>query len=161
MKPIISLLFSLLLVTAQSGIAYAAAPIVVTDVNNVPISPVDDIPPTSTRVIATSGNVANAAATATIPAVAAKTNYLTGFDVTGTGATVGQVALVTITGLAGGTLTYTLTSVTGTTSSNTNLIRTFDKPLPASGVNVAIVVSCAALGAGSTNNVTNAFAYVK
>lgn len=139
----------------------AAAPIVITDVNNNPISPINLIPPDATSVVATSGNVAAAAAAATLPAVAAKTNYLEGFDITGTGATAGQAVVVTVTGLLGGTITYTIASATGVTVGNTPLSIRFPAPKPASAVNTAITVSCASLGAGSTNNVTNIYGYVK
>jgi hypothetical protein len=98
-----------------------------------------------------SGNVANATAAATIPAVAAKTNYITGFDVSGAGATVGGVVLLTITGLLGGTTTYPIAAPTGVTLGLTPLVVNFSPPLQASAANVAIVVSLPALGAGNTN----------
>lgn len=142
-------------------LSFATAPVVITDINNNPVSPINGIPPDATSVVVTSGNVAAAVAAATIPAVAAKTNYLEGFDVTGTGSTAGQVVVVTITGLLGGTVTYNMASATGVLVQDTPLSIRFIRPLPASAVNTAIVVSCASLGAGSTNNVTTAFGYVK
>jgi hypothetical protein len=111
------------------------------------------------NVVATSGNVANAIGTATLPAVAAKTTYITGFDVTGSGATVGLPVVVTVAGLLGGSITYTTTAAVGALVGNTPLSVRFPAPMPASAVNTAITVSCAALGAGSTNNVVNAFGF--
>lgn len=99
-----------------------------------------------------SGNVAAAVAAATIAGVAAKTTYISGFSVTGAGATVGAVVSVTVTGLLGGTATYTYTAATGATVGNTPLIILFGPPMPASTTNTSIVVSCPSLGAGNTNN---------
>jgi hypothetical protein len=98
-----------------------------------------------------SGNVANATASATIPAVAARTCYISGFEVTGAGATVGGVVSLTITGLLGGTATYSVDAPTGATVGLTPLVIEFNPPLPASAANTAIVVSLPALGAGNTN----------
>jgi hypothetical protein len=106
-----------------------------------------------------SGNVANAAATATIPAAAAKTGYLTGFEITGAGATAGAVVLATITGLLGGTATYAVVVPAGITTSITPLTVEFGPPLPASAVNTAIVVSLPALGLGNTNAATVAHGF--
>ena len=101
-----------------------------------------------------SGNVAAAVAAATLSGVAAKTTYITGFSVTGSGATVGAVVSVTVTGLLGGTATYTYTAATGATVGNTPLIVSFVPAMPASAVNTSIIVSCPSLGAGNTNNTT-------
>jgi hypothetical protein len=98
-----------------------------------------------------SGNVANAAATATIPAVAAKTCYIAGFEATGAGATAAGVVNLTITGLLGGTATYTVSVPAGATAGLLPLDVIFTPPLIASAANTAIVVSMQALGAGNTN----------
>lgn len=119
------------------------------------------VPTGSTQVIATSGNLANGSAVATIPAVAAKTNNLQGFDITGTGATAGAVVIVTVAGLLGGSITFTHTSETGVVLGNVPMSIRFPAAIPASAVNIAITVTCAALGAGSTNNVVNAYGYVQ
>jgi len=121
--------------------------------------PTDSTGGTAVSVKASSGNVANAAGVATIPAVAAKTAYISGFDVTGAGATAGSVVSVTVAGLLGGTATYTLTVATGVAIGNAPLAIQFSPPLPASAVNTAIVVTCPALGAGNTNNTVNAYGY--
>lgn len=111
------------------------------------------------KVMATSGNVAAGVAAATIPAVPGKLNYITGFSITGTGATLGAPVVVTVTGMSGGTITFTVTAVAGVLLGNAPLNYEFPAPVPASAINTAIVVSCASLGTGSTNNVTNVFGY--
>lgn len=113
----------------------------------------------SAAISVTSGNAAAAIATATIPAVSAKTNYITGFDVTGTGATAGLAVAITIAGLAGGSITYTYAAAAGVTVANTPLLIRFPAPIPASAVNTAITVTCPSLGASNTNNVINAFGF--
>lgn len=111
------------------------------------------------KTIVSSGNVAAATASATIPAVAGKTTYISGFSITGAGATTGAVVNPTVTNLAGGTATFTYTAATGATVGNNPLIVDFDPDLPASAVNTAIVVSCPSLGAGNTNNTVSAWGY--
>lgn len=105
-----------------------------------------------THITAASGNVANASAAATLAAVAGKKTYITGFEVTGTGATVGQAVSVTVVGTVTGTLTYTVASATGVLVANSPLIVQFTTPIPASAANTTIVVTCPALGAGNTNS---------
>lgn len=116
-------------------------------------------PQDATPIIAASGNVAAAAAVATLAGVAGKTTYLAGFEITGAGATIGAVVSVTVTGVLGGTLTYTYNAIAGALLPNTPLIIDFDPPLPASAVNTAIVVSCPSLGTGNTNNTAVAHGY--
>jgi hypothetical protein len=119
------------------------------------ITPISTIPVTS----ASSGNVAAAVATATLAAVTGKTNYITGFEITGAGATAGAVVSPTVTGVLGGTLTYTYASVTGPTLLNPTLAIAFTPPLAATGQGVAIAVSCPSLGAGNTNTTVVAHGY--
>jgi hypothetical protein len=111
------------------------------------------------QVGASSGNVANATATATVPAAVGRTTYLTGFEVTGSGSTAGGPVSVTVTGLLFGTATYTYTAAIGALVGNTPLIVEFHNPIPASATNTTIVVSCPALGAGNTNNTVVARGY--
>jgi hypothetical protein len=106
----------------------------------------------STALIAGSGNVANASAAATLTGTATTTVYISGFEVTGAGATAASVATVTVAGLLGGTRSYTYTFPAGATVACTPLLVSFNPPLPASAVNTAIVVTCPASGAGGTNN---------
>lgn len=108
---------------------------------------------------ASSGNIAAATATATLAAALNRTTYISGFDVTGAGATAAAVVNLTITGLLGGTRTYTMVAPAGVTTSLTPLVVLFDPPLPASAPNTAIVVSLPTLGAGNTNVTVNAQGY--
>lgn len=105
-----------------------------------------------TMVAASSGNVANASAAASISAVAAKTNYVTGFTITASGATAASVQTATLAGLVGGvTLSYTFVFPAGATTVATPLIVTFPTPIPANAANTAITVTLPAGGAGNTN----------
>lgn len=117
------------------------------------------LPAGATQVTATSGNAANAIATATIAAVSGRTNYITGFHITGSGATAALPAVVTVAGLLGGSITFTYNFASGVLVGNTPLLVEFPAPIPASAVNTAITVACAASGAGGTNNVVNAYGY--
>lgn len=116
-------------------------------------------PNSSTPLIAGSGNVANASAAATLTGTATTTVYISGFEVTGAGATVGLPVTVTVAGLLGGTRSYTYTFAAGALLPNQPLIVEFNPPLPASAVNTAIVVTCPASGTGGTNNTTVAHGY--
>ncbi len=113
-----------------------------------------------TRISVTSGNVAAGTAAATIPAVANRLNSLSGFQVYGSGATAALAVDVTITGLAGGTLTYTYGFVAGVLLANTPINVQFNPPLPASAVNTAITVSCPTGGSGAAHNTVNAQGFV-
>lgn len=108
---------------------------------------------------ASSGNVAAGVAAATLPAVATKTNYLSGFSINGSGATLGSVVNATVTGLVGGTWTIPVTVVAGVLLGNTPIIYNFNPQIPASAVNTAITVSCPSLGTGSTNSAVNIWGY--
>lgn len=128
-------------------------------INNLERSSSLDYPTSATPLTASSANVANSAATATLAATEGVTNYLTGFHVTSSGSTAASVVTLTVTGLAGGTIRYTYVSVAGVTTRNEPLIVTFPKPIPASDQNTAIVVSLPALGAGNTNATVVALGY--
>ena len=117
------------------------------------------IPIGATQTANSSGNVAAATAAATLAAVAGRLNYITGFSVSGSGATLGLPVTVTITGLLGGTQSYTYCGAAGVLIGNSSLNINFPTPMPASAVNTAIVVSCPTLGAGNTNNTTNAWGF--
>ena len=134
----------------------------------VPYTPVDasgielhksSLPTGAVHVINASGNKAAATATATLAGVAAKTNYLAGFSVTGTGATAALPAIVTVTGILGGTLSYIYGFAAGALVANRPLVVAFDPPIPASAVNTAIAVSCPTSGTGGTHNAVVAHGY--
>ena len=117
-----------------------------------PVSVVDVYPPGSIPLIAGSGNVANSSAVATLTPSATQTMYISGFSVTGSGATAALPVTVTVAGLLGGTRSFTYNFVAGVLVGNTPLVVAFNPPLPASAINTAITVTCPASGAGGTNN---------
>lgn len=157
--------------TLTMGIATSAAP---TFINNTP-NPLNmttggslrtnatNISPyslgTTTSVISDSGNVANAIATATLAANSTRSTYLSGFEITGAGATAGLPVTVTITGLVGGTRNYTYVFATGATVANTPIIVEFVPGLISSAINTAVVITCPASGIGGTNNTVVAHGY--
>lgn len=118
-----------------------------------------DYPAAAIALIAGSGNVANASAAATLTPTALTTAFISGFEVTGSGATAGLPVTVTVAGLLGGTKSYTYTFAAGALVANQPLIVQFAPPLPASAVNTPIVVTCPASGAGGTNNTVVAHGY--
>lgn len=108
-------------------------------------------PSQATPVHAASGNVAATATTATLAGAASKTTYISGFEVTGAGATAASVIQVTVTGLSGGTETYIMAIPAGATAGVTPLLVQFVPAVPASAANTAIVVNVPSFGAGNTN----------
>jgi hypothetical protein len=115
----------------------------------------------ASRINASSGNVAAATATATLPAIATKTNYLTGVDIDSGGATAAACVNLTITGLVGGTQTVPFCTVAGVAVQNARVQIRPPAPLPASAVNVAIVAALPSLGAGNTNAAVNAYGFAQ
>jgi len=118
-----------------------------------------DYPIASTPITNSSGNVANAAAVATLAGVASKTTYITGFELTSAGSTAGSVVTATIAGVIGGTMSYTYVAATGASAASGPLIVSFSKPIPANATNTAIVVTLPALGSGNTNATAVAHGY--
>ena len=113
----------------------------------------------SQMVNATSGNVANAVATATMAAVAGQTNYIGGFSITGAGATAALVVLAALTGLSGGTINYVYVASAGAMVGNPTMVVNFPSPIPASAVNTAVSLSLPALGIGNTNAVVTIYGF--
>ena len=112
-----------------------------------------------TPSITSSGNVAAAVATCTVPANATKLVYLEGFDITSSGSTAAAVVTVTVTG-SGATQSYTYSSVAGVAAPNAVLSVRFPTPIPTSAVNTAFVISMPSLGAGNTNATIVAYSHV-
>lgn len=145
----------------QKVMANSLPVVVASDQSTIPTSNTSFPYPTgATPITGASGNVANATATATLVGVAARTTYISGFEITGTGATAALIVLPTVTGVVTGTLTYVYTFVAGATTQNQSLIVEFPEPIPSSAVNTNIAVSCPASGAGGTNNTVNAHGYL-
>jgi hypothetical protein len=104
-----------------------------------------------------SGNVANAPAITTL--AASKLNlYVTGFEITGAGATAAGCVNATLTGLVGGTQTYTFCAPAGPSVGITPLLVQFTSPIP-SNFNTPVVLTLPALGAGNTNAAVNLHGY--
>src|SRR6266849_340723 len=103
---------------------------------------------------------ANAAAAnnQTLANAAAKMTYITGFTITGGGATGASIITVTVTGLTN-TLTYFVPIPAGAGVSITPLYVFFARPIPASAVNTAIVVNVPSFGAGNTAAAANAYGF--
>lgn len=108
-------------------------------------------PPGATPITADSGSVAAATATATLAATQGVTTYITGFEITASGATAASVVTVTVTGVTGQTLHYTFGAPAGVTTMCTPLSIQFPEPIPASAQNQTIAVALPSLGAGNTN----------
>lgn len=93
--------------------------------------------------VTASATATGATATATMPAVAGKTNVLTGFDVSATGTITAGTA--TVTGIGSGTLTYGIPA-----GMTTPLVVQFTSPMVCTaGPNNTIAVACSTLGAAS------------
>ena len=109
-------------------------------------------------VLATSGNVAAAPAVATMPAVPGKTNFVTGFEITGAGATAASVVVATFAGLAQA-LAYVVAVPAGAAVGITPIVVEFSQPVPASAANTAVSLTLPSLGAGNTNAAVNLHGY--
>jgi|SRR5215471_4222199 len=114
---------------------------------------------TGTPITASSGNVANASAVATLAAAAGKTTYINGFILTASGATAGLPVVATVTGVITGTLSFIFTFPAGVLVGASPLSVHFSQPIPASAVNTAIVVTLPAGGSGNTNAAADAYGF--
>jgi hypothetical protein len=120
---------------------------------------------TMTQGSATSGGAA--AIAPVLPAVAGKTCYVTGFDLSGMGPTTAVSIAVTITGLLGtvGTLTYTVPLAAGATAPAHGFPGTFSirfpDPLPASALNTAITLNVPSYGTGNLQNSATIYGFTK
>lgn len=111
---------------------------------------------TPTSASSTGGAQAN---NATLAAAAGVTTYISGFAVTGAGATAASVITVTVTGTVSGTLNFTLAIPAGAAVGVPALVVDFGRPLAASAPNTAIVVNVPSFGAGNTNASTSAWGF--
>jgi hypothetical protein len=102
-----------------------------------------------TPIVATSGTVAAATATATLAGAANKTTFICGAMVSGLGATAGSAVLGTISNL-GATFSFNVGVPAGVTVPLAPHVLTFTACLPASGQNTAIAVSVPSFGSGNT-----------
>jgi len=103
---------------------------------------------TNTGATSTGGAQAN---NVNLAAVGGVTNYCTGFEVTGGGATAGSEITVTLSGVTGGPWNYTLSVATGATALTQPLIVEFTTPVSATTTNTAITLAVPSFGVGNTN----------
>lgn len=97
-------------------------------------------------------NLAATAGTAVLGAAPGQTTYISGFEVTGTGATAASNIQVTITGALGATpLVYVVAVPAGVNTSITPLIVEFTIPIAAYQQNATITVNVPSFGIGNTN----------
>lgn len=119
-----------------------------------------ELPPVNPLVAATGNKAATAgAATLTTGGGTGSTVHITGFEITGAGATAAAVVQVTVTGVKGGTLTYNIPVPAGVNTLIQPLVVEFCPALPASGPDVDIVVNLPSFGAGNTNAAAVAHGY--
>ena len=118
-----------------------------------------NVPGYIASITGSSGNVAAATATASLAAGGGAMNYVCGFTITGGGATAASVISPTISGLNGGTLTFSMGIVAGVTLNQPALIVTLLPCQPATALNTAITLSVPSFGAGNTNATANIFGY--
>jgi hypothetical protein len=114
--------------------------------------------PENTRITATSGNEANTVATATLAAASGKTTYITGFEITASGATSGLAVTATVSD-GTWTLNYAFVFPAGVLLQATPLVVEFPEPIPASAADTTIAVSLPASGTGGTHAAVNAHGF--
>lgn len=114
----------------------------------------------STPVTASSGQVANAAAVATMPAVAGRLNWCTGFVITAGNATAAAAVAAILAGILGGTLTFIYAVNAAAGDVPAALAVSFPTPIRGSAANTAIVLTLPALGAGNAAAAVSIFGYV-
>lgn len=112
------------------------------------------LPPTSLGITALSG--ANAAVTATLPAVASQFHYITSLRImrTCTAAITGTAALAVTTTNLPGTMAWTTGNACAVGSTNEVLSHDFASPVRSSVVNTNTTIVCPALGAAGICRIT-------
>lgn len=96
-----------------------------------------------------------------ISGVAGKYSYVEGFLITGLGATSAASIDVTLTGLVGGTWTFSIAIPAGATVQTTPLQVNFPRPRRSTAVNTAIVLNVPSFGTGNTKAQATIFGYTK
>lgn len=115
--------------------------------------------PVGSSVSDFSADSANASAVATLAAVAGKLNSLSGFYLSGTGATAAGSVLATVTGLEGGTITVPVAVPAGAAAGIAPIRMEFEPPLPGVDDTTDIVVTLPALGAGNLHAAVGAWGF--
>ena len=93
-------------------------------------------------------------ATATLAAGVGQRTYLSGFAVTGLGATAASAIEVVAAGLK-----FRVPIVAGATTPITPFVVYFDPPIPASADNSSLTVNCPSFGSGNTSAAVSAWGY--
>lgn len=107
--------------------------------------------PLSATPVTSSVTGTTAVVTATLPGVAAKTTYISGFNIS-SDATAAVAGTATVTGTISGTLSFRQGA--SVTPAIANLEVDFNLPIPANAVNTAIAVNSIAAGTGGNTTVT-------
>src|SRR5262245_28049648 len=123
--------------------------------------PLDYLPPDSPTgaPLSGSGTTGASANNITFAAVANATKHVTGFTITGAGATAGSTILVTLTGTIGGTLNWKMIIPAGAGVAVTALSERFPTPLRGTGPNVAVTLNVPSFGAGNTDVAVNLYGF--
>jgi hypothetical protein len=109
--------------------------------------------------VSASSTGAAGAISATLTHATGKTTYLTGFTVTGSGATAASVITVTLAGCAGGTMSFVMAIPAGVTAAVQPLSVSFNPALAAATPSSDIVLSVPTLGPGNTNIAASLWGY--
>jgi hypothetical protein len=112
----------------------------------------------ATAVTGSATAAVNTATSTNLPAVAAKTNYVTGFSVTTQGGSAAAAGLVTLQGTITGTLNY---QVGAGANFPVQFIHTFPSPIPSIAANTPLLVSVPALGANTGAVACTIYGYVQ
>ena len=127
--------------------------------------PTRDYPPGASAnnapapITASSANAA-AANNLTLPGVAGKRTFISGFVVSGGGATGASVIAITVSGVgASGTLNFALPIPAGATAAVQPLNVQFSPPLAANADNQAISLTVPSFGAGNTVDAASAWGF--
>jgi hypothetical protein len=110
-------------------------------------------------LVASSGNKANADATATLTGAADAVVYMAGLLVTGSGASNHKTVIVTVNGLAISPLDLAAYTFEDDLVANDQLVLYFNPPLRAADLNAPIKVTCPASGVGGLNNMVFIWGY--
>ena len=129
----------------QSGVAGTLDVSIVGNAGQLPI------PVGAVAFSASSNSVANATAQAVTPASVGKVTYVSGFQVTASGATAGLAVTVNLAGTIGGSNYYTFVFPAGVLVAAQPLLVTFPIPVAASAANTAMSINLPPGGAGNTN----------
>lgn len=106
---------------------------------------------TNRSYVKANGNGAASAINISLPADATRTTFIQGVWIRGLGSTAGGPATFTITGLAGGTMTFALEVPAGATIEMNPVLILFPEPLPGSAINTAVGLTVNSFGAGNTD----------